>query len=168
MSPAIQVSEKINCCEPAEYKEPLLSPHVPKGLGTCEVGRDDLWKYSSVVFVLGKGHQCAAGIFPILPKSEELSVKGHCKIITKSRSCLGNGQSKQAGLLIVSSLPGVPAARHGCGTAAEKRACGMCITERARPSRGESLAQHRFARTVTRWLLLFMYFFPFSETRQAA
>lgn len=35
------------------------------------------------------------GTFPILPKSEELSVKGHCKIITKSRSCLGKGQSKQ-------------------------------------------------------------------------
>lgn len=44
MCPAIQVPEKINCCEPAEYKEPSLSPDVPKGLGTCEVGRDDLWE----------------------------------------------------------------------------------------------------------------------------
>lgn len=104
MSPAIQVSEKINCCDPAEYKEPSLSPDVPKGLGTCEVGRDDLWKYRSVVFVLGKGQQYATGTFPIPPKSEELSVKGHCKIVTKGRSCLGKGQSKQAGLFAVSIL----------------------------------------------------------------
>lgn len=92
MSPAIRVSKKINCCEPAEYKKPSLSPDVPKGLGTCEVGRDDLWNYSSVVFVLGKGQEYATGTFLMLPKSEELSVKGHWKIITKSRSCLGKGQ----------------------------------------------------------------------------
>lgn len=52
--------KKINCCEPAEYKEPSLSPEVPRGPRTCEVGRNDIWKY-----MLGKGQQCATGTFPI-------------------------------------------------------------------------------------------------------
>lgn len=83
--------KKINCCEPAEYKEPSLSPEVPKGLGTCEMGRNDIWKY-----MLGKGQQCATGTFPILLKSEELSVKGHCKILQKVDPALEKAsQSKQ-------------------------------------------------------------------------
>lgn len=97
---------------------------------------------------LAKEQQCATGTFQMLRQSEELPVKGHYKIITKSRSCLGKGWSKQAGLLTVSSLPRVPAARQGAGTGAETRSCGMSITDLTRPSRGKGLAQHRFARAV--------------------
>ena len=119
-----------------------------RGLLPARWGRDGLWEYRSVDSVLGKGQQRATGTFQMLRNSEELPVKGYYKTITKSRSCLRKGWSKQAGLLAVSSLPGVPAARRGPGTGAEMRSCGMCIADLACASKGKGLAHYRFARTV--------------------
>lgn len=110
----------------------------------------------------GNTDLCGVGTFQALRKSEELPVKGYNKTITKSRSCLGKGWAKPAGLLTV-SLPGVPAAARG-----EMGSCGMCITDLAPASEGKGLAQHRFARTVAIRMVLFVCFFSFLKQMSSA
>lgn len=131
-------------------------------------GRDGLWEHRSVVFVLGKGQQCATGTFQMLRESEELPVKGYYKTITKSRSCLGKGWSKQAGRLAVSSLPGVPAARLRSWDWSRveipwdtHHRSGMC-------QQREGSCPAQVCQTVASWMLLSIYFFSFFKQTSSA